>query len=389
MMASSEPLRVGVLFSETGVTALIERAQRNATLLAIEEINAAGGIDGRPLEAVVHDPRSDPARFGQLAEMLVAEEDISVLFGCYMSSSRKAILPVVEQHRALLFYPTLYEGFEYSNHVIYTGAAPNQNSAQLCRYLLERHGNRFAFIGSDYIYPYESNRIMRSMLQQVGGEVVLERYFPLRSGQADFASVLAEVGDKQPDVIFSTVVGQSTAALYRAYRATGLDPARMPIASLTTSEAEVQAMGRDSAEGHITAAPYFASLKTEKNRAFVAAYRARYGEESPVNHCAEAAYFQVYLFAKALGLAEQGSFEALVRGLKGQGFEAPQGPVRIDPENNHTHLWPRLGRVDSAGNFEILQESKTAVAPDPYLVTPRIDQWSLVPREGERAGALR
>lgn len=385
MKATSEPVRVGVLFSETGVTSLIERAQLNATLLAIEEINASGGVGGRPLEAIAHDPQSEPERCGQLAERLVVEEDILVLFGCYMSSSRKAVLPVVERHRALLFYPTLYEGFEYSNHVIYTGAAPNQNSVQLCRFLLERYGKRFAFIGSDYIYPYESNRIMRAMLQQVGGEVVLERYLPLQTQGSAFAPVVAKVVEKRPDVIFSTVVGQSTAALYQACRAANIDPAKMPIASLTTSEAEVQAMGAEAAEGHITAAPYFASLESPANRAFVTAYQSRYGDENPVNHCAEAAYFQVHLFAKALAQAGELSFDALAPALRGQGFEAPQGPVRIDPENNHTYLWPRLGRVDGKGRFEVLVESKTAIAPDPYLITPRIDHWSLVTGTGARA----
>ncbi len=387
-MATSEPVRVGVLFSETGVTSLIERAQLNATLLAIEEINASGGVGGRPLEAIAHDPRSEPERFGRLAERLIIDEGILVLFGCYMSSSRKAVLPAVERHRALLFYPTLYEGFEYSNHVIYTGAAPNQNSVQLCRFLLENYGKRFAFIGSDYIYPYESNRIMRAMLQQVGGEVVLERYLPLQTQRTGFKPVVAEVVDKRPDVIFSTVVGQSTAALYQAYRAAELDPAALPIASLTTSEAEVQAMGREAAEGHITAAPYFASLDSPTSQAFVSAYQARFGDESPVNHCAEAAYFQVHLFAGALAQAGRLSFDALAPALKGQGFEAPQGPVRIDPENNHTFLWPRLGRVDGKGSFEILAECKTAIAPDPYLITPRIDHWSLVTGAGERAAAV-
>ncbi|MEO1191839.1 MAG: transporter substrate-binding domain-containing protein [Pseudomonadota bacterium] len=380
-MADNKPVRVGVLFSETGVTSVIERSQRNATLLAIEEVNAAGGAGGSPLEPVCHDPQSDPKRYGDLAKMLVAELSIPVLFGCYMSSTRKAVLPVVEEHRALLFYPTLYEGFEFSNHVIYTGAAPNQNSVQLCQFLLERYGNRFAFVGSNYIFPYESNRIMRDLLKQVGGEVVLEHTLPLQTEQEDFEPVVKQLVKKQPDVVFSTVVGQSTRSLYRAFRAAKLDSAVMPIASLTTSEAEVQAMGTEAAEGHITAAPYFASLDSPRNRAFVEAYRARFGEDDPVNHCAEAAYFQVHLFAKALAQAGSCRFDRLANALRGQGFEAPQGSVRIDPDNNHTHLWPRLGRVDNKGQFEILAESKSAIKPDPYLVTPRIDHWSMVFRE--------
>ncbi len=377
-------MRIGVLFSETGVTSVIERCQRKATLLAIEEINEAGGLGGHALEPTILDPASDPETYRRMAEDLVGRRGISVIFGCYMSSTRKAVLPCVERHRALLFYPTLYEGFEYSTHVIYTGAAPNQNSVQLCHYLLEEYGNRFAFIGSDYIYPRESNRIMRDLLNQAGGEVVLERYLPLSAGEADFADPMAAIAEARPDVIFSTVVGQSTAGLYRAYRRTGLDPARCPIASLTTTEAEVEAMGNEAAEGHITSAPYFASLETPRNRRFLEAYASRFGDTASVNHCAEAAYFQVHLFAKAALEAGSIAFEPLSLALRGQGFEAPQGPVQIDPENNHTYLWPRIGQVGPDGRFEILAESKAAVRPDPYLIAHRLDDRMVALRQKKR-----
>ena len=147
--------RVGVLFSQTGVTAAIERSQLNATLLAVEEINKAGGVLGRAIEPDIYDPASDPKQFRTLAERLLTVDRVRLIFGCYMSSTRKAVLPVVEALRGLLFYPTLYEGFEYSLHCIYTGAAPNQNSLQLAKFLLQHYGNRFVLIGSNYIYPYE------------------------------------------------------------------------------------------------------------------------------------------------------------------------------------------------------------------------------------------
>src|SRR5271166_4750707 len=152
--------RVGVLFSQTGVTRAIEQTQLNATLLAIEEINARGGVLGRLIEPVMYDPASDPKKFRAFAERLFQVDRVKLLFGCYRSSTRKAVLPVVESHRGLLFYPTLYEGFEYSRHCIYTGAAPNQNSLQLAKFLLSTYGNRFLLVGSNYIYPYESNRHM-------------------------------------------------------------------------------------------------------------------------------------------------------------------------------------------------------------------------------------
>ena len=147
--------RVGVLFSQTGVTAAIERSQLNATLLAVEEINKAGGVLDRAIEPDIYDPASDPKQFRALAERLLTVDRVRLIFGCYMSSTRKAVLPVVEALRGLLFYPTLYEGFEYSLHCIYTGAAPNQNSLQLAKFLLQHYGNRFVLVGSNYIYPYE------------------------------------------------------------------------------------------------------------------------------------------------------------------------------------------------------------------------------------------
>jgi branched-chain amino acid transport system substrate-binding protein len=268
LMSSSEnteaPWRVGVLFSQTGVTSAVEQSQLNATLLAIEEINAAGGVLGRMIEPVIYDPASDPKQFRSLAERLFQTDRIRLLFGCYMSSTRKAVLPVVESHRGLLFYPTLYEGFEYSRHCIYTGAAPNQNSLQLARYLLSTYGNRFLLVGSNYIYPYESNRLMADFVMQGRGEILEEIYVPLEAGPEDFDNVISRIKKTSPDVIFSTVVGRGTSALYEAYRGAGFDPARMPIASLTTSEAEVAQMHPEAAEGHITAAPFF---ETSSSRA--------------------------------------------------------------------------------------------------------------------------
>ena len=303
-MSSSEnteaPWRVGVLFSQTGVTSAVEQSQLNATLLAIEEINSSGGVLGRRIEPVIYDPASDPKQFRSLAERLFQVDRIRLLFGCYMSSTRKAVLPVVESHRGLLFYPTLYEGFEYSRHCIYTGAAPNQNSLQLARYLLSTYGNRFLLVGSNYIYPYESNRLMADFVMQGRGDILDEIYVPLEAGSRDFDKVITRIKKTSPDVIFSTVVGRSTSVLYEAYRSAGFDPARMPIASLTTSEAEVAQMRPEAAEGHITAAPFFETSPSRAARRFVDSFKSKYGPDAPVPAAAEAAYFQVHLAMRAL-----------------------------------------------------------------------------------------
>jgi len=368
--------KVGVLFSQSGVTAAIETTQLNATLLAIETINAAGGVLGRPIEPVIYDPASDPKQYHALAERILGKDRIRLIFGCYMSSTRKAVLPVVEAHSGLLLYPTLYEGFEYSANCIYTGAAPNQNSLPLARYLFDRYGSRMLLVGSNYVYPYESNRIMADLVRHAGGKVVDETYVPLDARPRDFAKAIRMIDETEPDVIFSTVVGRSTSIFYEAYRRAGFDPARMPIASLTTSEAEVAEMSVEAAAGHITAAPFFSELATPAASRFVADFRARFGAGAIVTAGAEAAYFQAMLLARAIERAGCDEPDAVRAALMDMEYEAPQGRVKIDGSNNHTHLWPRVAKLNAKGRFEIVWDPGVRVKPDPYCVEQRLDGWS-------------
>lgn len=371
------PVRVGVLFSETGVTSTIGRSQLQGTLLAIDEINDAGGVNGREVVPVTHDARSSPARYALLAEQLILEDKVNVIFGCYMSSSRKAVLPIVEKWNKLLFYPTLYEGFEFSNNIVYTGAAPNQNSVQLAEFMTANFGARVYLIGSDYIYPYESNRIMGDLvLQRPGSEKVAERYVPLDAGPAHFDAIMADVRERQPSFVFSTVVGDSTAMLYSAYARAGFDPKTMPIASLTTSEAEISQMGWEVAAGHYTSAPYFQAIDSESNRGCLARLRKRFGNDCVPNLCWEAAYFQMHMFANALRDSESDAIAHVMPQLLGSEFDAPQGRVRIDPHNHHTCLYPRIGRAESTGQFKIVREARRPVHPDPYLVTHSLGDWT-------------
>lgn len=364
-----EPWRVGVLFSQTGVTAVIEETQLRGTIMAIEEINAAGGVNDREMVPIVYDPASETRNFARFADKLLTEDGVSTIFGCYTSSSRKAVLPVVERRNGLLWYPTLYEGFEYSPNIIYTGAAPNQNSVELVDFMLETYGSRFYLIGSDYVYPRESNRIMRELLRQRRGEVVGEHYLDLGARPSEFRLLMRELRNTRPDVVFSTVVGRATAYLYQAYVNAGFDPRNMPIASLTTSEAEVRLMGAEVGCGHITAAPYFESVKTADNLSFVSRYKRRFGEDEPTNLCVEAAYFQVHVFAKALAEVNSMDPDVLRPVVLGSEFDAPQGKIAIDSYSGHTNLWTRLGRANAAGQFDVIKESLRAVKPDPYLVS--------------------
>jgi len=372
----SGPWRVGILFSQTGVTSAVEQSQLNATLLAIEEINSGGGVLDRMIEPVIYDPASDPKQFRALTERLFQLDRIRLLFGCYMSSTRKAVLPVVESHRGLLFYPTLYEGFEYSRHCIYTGAAPNQNSLQLAKFLLSTYGNRFLLVGSNYVYPYESNRLMADFVVQDRGKVLDEIYVPLDAGPRDFEKVINRIKKTSPDVIFSTVVGRGTSVFYEAYRNAGFDPANMPIASLTTSEAEVAEMRREAAEGHITAAPFFETSSSSAAQRFVDSFKDKYGPDAPVTAAAEAAYFQLHLAMRALARSGSDDPESVLKELRDSEFDAPQGRVRIDPENNHTYLWPRIARLDKSGRFQTVWNPGVRIKPDPYCVVQSLDDWS-------------
>lgn len=375
-MSSGNPWRVGSLFSTSGVTSIIEKSQLNGTLLAIDEINAAGGVMGRPIELVSYNPGSLVPRYGELAEKLIVEDKINVIFGCYMSSSRKEVLPVVERRNALFFYPTLYEGFEYSPNVIYGGATPNQNSVPLAKYLMDTYGKRIFFVGSDYIYPHESNRVMRSVLRQGGGEVVGEEYFPLRCAKPGFKDVINRIMQEKPDAIFSTIVGQGCINFYKAYYEAGGRGAERPIASLTTNEGEIAEIGNEASAGHITAAPYFRSIDSPANHRFLASYAAKFGTTLDVTSGCEAAYSQMHMFAAALAEAEDMDTDALREALLGRTFNAPQGQIKIDPDNNHTYLQSLIARVNTEGEFIIERKVRRALKPDPYLVFPEINDWS-------------
>jgi urea transport system substrate-binding protein len=368
--AAAGDIQVGVLFSLTGTTAIIEESLNKATLLAIEEINAAGGIKGRKIVPIVEDPASDPATFAEKARKLVVGDKCVSVFGSYTSASRKAVLPVFERQNNLYWYPTLYEGRECSKNVIYTGAVPNQQQDEFVPWLVKKFGKKFYLIGSNYIYPKEENNYCRKLLEKHGGEVVAEEYVPL--GHSEFSSVINKIRSTQPNVIFSTVVGDSVVALHRQYRAAGLDPEKMPMASLTTSENEVAAMGGEAAAGHFTSAPYFMVHKSPENEKFVAAYKKRWGADKVTHFVSEACYFQMYLFKQAVEkLATSDLTPPIIRdAVKGQEATAPQGKVRLEAENLHTWLWPKIAQAKSNGQFEILVESKEWLKPVPYAAYP-------------------
>lgn len=367
-MASNEgPVTVGLLYSQTGETAVIERAQRQGAFLAVSEINAEGGVLGQPLRTLDCDPASTPAKFREDAERLLAQ-GADALFGCYMSSTRKAVLPVIDRRRALLFYPTVYEGFEYLEGCVYSGATPKQTARMLADFLCETYEPRFFFVGSNYVFPYESNRIMRDLIANRGGKVIDEIYIPLRPSKSEVDEAIHKIRRAGRVVIFSTVVGEGAVSFYRAYHDAGFDRSVQPIASLTFGEPECQAAGMEACIGNITSAPYFSVIRSPANQRFVTAYRSMFGADAPISSEVEAAYFQVRMYAEAVRRAGTTSRAEILEALPTFTFEAPQGTVRIDPVTHHTYLWPRIGVVRPGGAFEIVREASAPEAPEPYLV---------------------
>ncbi|CAB3801567.1 transporter substrate-binding domain-containing protein [Pararobbsia alpina] len=363
-----EPVKIGVLYSTTGVTGLIESSQQSATLFAADEINRAGGINGREVQLHVRDPGSVAANYASMAEELIVEKGVRLIMGCYMSSGRKLVIPVVERHNALLFYPTLYEGFEYSRNVFCTGTLPNQTCVPLADYMLEKFGSRVFMIGSDYIYPYETSRIMKDLVFERGGETVGEIYVPLDASEDHYRAIATRIASQSPDFVFSTVVGVGVERLYRSFAKSGLDPSVTPIASVTTSEAEIAAMGAHLGEGHFTSASYFQCVDTAMNRSCLDNYRRFMGGDAVTNMCWEAAYFQMQVLANAMRDVGSDNPVSLLRAIPGMEFDAPQGRIRMDEENHHAYLHTRIGRANATGQFDIVASMPERLRADPFVI---------------------
>jgi len=368
--------RIGVLYSRSGVSGTTESQHFFGTVLAVEEINALGGVLGRPLEPVAYDPRSDCEEYRRLAARLLLDDEVNVIFGGCTSHCRKAMLPVVERSNSLLWYASVYEGFEYSPNVIYTGAAPNQGSMQLAAYLIQHCGSRIFLVGADYIYPRETNRIMRETVEEHGGEILDETYLPLDCDERDILEVVKDIARIRPDVVFSTLIGSDAQRFYQRYHEAGLAAASIPIASLTMTEAEVAEVGPALCAGHITAATYFNTVATPGNAHFLARWRERFGDR-PANVYAETSYSQMHLFARALQRVGALDTRKLVQAVHKVEFDAPDGRLSILAENNHCVLTPRIGVCRPDGSFDIVWESGVPVKPDPYLTAFGLDEFWL------------
>ncbi|WP_440410405.1 transporter substrate-binding domain-containing protein [Neorhizobium petrolearium] len=360
---------VGILFSVTGSYGTVARSMLNGAKLACEQINADTGFGVR-LNPVERDPGGDLNAYAPAVEKMIVD-GVKHIVGCYTSSSRKEVIPTFEKRDALLWYPTHYEGFESSANVIYTGAAPNHHMLPLVDYVTRHIGRRVFCIGSNYIWAWESNRVLREELVLRQGSVVGERYLPV--GETDVDCIVQSIFDANPDVVFNSLIGESAYSFFRAFRAAcqarGIDQAkRYPVASCNLSEPELDRIGPDAIDGHLSSSVYFASINTVENRTFVDSYRAAFPDEKAPSAEAEAAYSAMILLAQSLRDAGTDTLRAVKTCAANQRFSAPQGEITIDPATFHTCLTPRIGLSRRDGQFDVVFDAGRPVAPDPYLI---------------------
>lgn len=372
--ATGSPIRVGVLHSLTDTMAASESPVVDATLLAIEEINQNGGLLGRPVEVVVADGKSDSNVFASEAIRLIEDEAVCTVFGCWTSASRKTVVPVFEELDHLLIYPVQYEGVEESPSVIYTGAAPNQQIIPAVKWAFAFENKRkFFLVGSDYVFPRVAHEIIKDQLKELGAQLVGEEFLPL--GSEEVQPVVDKIVVAKPDVILNSINGGTNTEFFKQLRAAGILPQAVPTISFSIGEAELEQLDVSTMAGDYAAWNYFQSIDSEENQAFVKSFRAKYGESRVVTDPMEAAYFGVKLWAQAVESAETDDTRSIRRAMRNQRTKAPNGQVRIDPATQHTFKTPRIGRVKSDGQFEIIWTSVNPEPPNPYPSTRTTEQW--------------
>lgn len=361
-------LDVGFLFSSTGSYGFVAQSMLNGALLAAQEVNASDlglTIHSSPLN-----PGGDLARYAAHAGTFLKGNTRHVV-GCYTSSARKEVIPLFEKHDGLLWYPSHYEGFESSSNVVYTGASPNQHVLPLVEYLLQHHGRKAFCVGSNYIWAWENNRILRENVTARGGSVLAERYFAL--GETDFQQAIEGIIAARPSFVFLTLIGTSAYAFFRDFRAAcrvaGIDQAReIPVASCSLSEPELEAIGNDAVDGHLSSSVYFCSIQSAENARFLRAYGAMFPTGPTASADAEASYNAVWLLARSAAAANSDDPRAVKAQLIHQRLTAPQGKVWIDEQTLHAYLTPRIGRSNRDARFDLVGEARIPVRPDPYLV---------------------
>lgn len=361
---AGDSVAVGVLQSLTGTMAISEITVKNAEMLAIEEINASGGVMGKKISAVVEDGASDPSTFAQKASKLIESDKVVTVFGGWTSASRKAMLPVFERTKNLLWYPVQFEGNECSPNIMYSGAQPNQQALPALDWAVKQGYRSYFLIGSDYVYPRTANLILKKHIEKGGMTVLGEAYVPL--GGTDFSGVIARIAQARPAIIINTLNGDSNVAFFKQLQAAGISTKTMPVMSFSIGEQEAQAMGAALVEGSFAAWNYFQSLPGDANQKFIAAYRAKFGAKAAITDPMVHGYLDVYAWKAATEKAKSFDPDAVRKAAATLGgFDTPMGKVSF-AANQSLVQKAYIGKLKGDGQFEIIADSGTDIQPEPY-----------------------
>jgi urea transport system substrate-binding protein len=360
---AADTVKVGILHSLTGTIAIAEKSVVDAEMLAIEEINNAGGVMGHKIEAIVEDGASDWPTFAEKARKLIVKDKVASVMGCYTSASRKAVLPVFEKDKGLLYYPTYYEGLEISPNIMYTAQEATQSVIAAMEWLYKNKGKSFYMIGSDYIWPRTTIKIAKATLARLGGKLAGEGYYPL--GHIEFSSEINKIRASKPDVVLNCVVGGSNVAFFKQLTAAGITGKNQTVLSLAVSEEEVSGIGSDNTEGTLTCMGYFQSLKNAANEKFVKAFKAKYGQNRVVGDTLECGYIAVYLWKMAAEKAKSFDVEKVVAASSELPIDAPEGKVKFHKSNHHLWKHARIGTFRKDGQVDMIYES-SLIEPNPF-----------------------
>lgn len=378
---AADTIKVGILHSLSGTMAISETALKNVALMTIEEINAAGGVLGKKLEPVVVDPASNWPLFAEKARQLLAQDKVAVVFGCWTSVSRKSVLPVFKELNGLLFYPVQYEGEELEKNVFYTGAAPNQQAIPAVEYLMSEEGGgakRFVLLGTDYVYPRTTNKILRAFLKSKGVSEadIMEDYTPF--GHSDYQTIIAKIkqfaAQGKKTAVISTINGDSNVPFYKELGNAGLKATDVPVVAFSVGEEELRGVDTKPLVGHLAAWNYFMSVKNPQNAAFIDKYKTwakkngvPNAETVVTNDPMEATYVGIHMWKQAVEQAKTTDVDAVIKAMGGQTFKAPSGfTLTMDKTNHHLHKPVLIGEIRPDGQFDVVWQTKEPIRAQPW-----------------------
>lgn len=379
---AADTIKVGVLHSLSGTMAISETVLKDTILMAIDEVNAKGGVLGKKLEPVVVDPASNWPLFAEKTRQLIGKDKVSVIFGCWTSVSRKSVLPVVEELNGLLFYPVQYEGEELSKNVFYTGAAPNQQAIPAVEYLMSKDGGgakRFVLLGTDYVYPRTTNKILRAFLKSKGiaDADILEEYTPF--GHSDYQSIIAKIkkfaAEGKKTAVVSTINGDSNVPFYKELGNQGLKATDVPVVAFSVGEEELRGVDTKPLVGHLAAWNYFMSIKNPTNAEFIKKWSAYakaknipgHKDKPLTNDPMEASYIGFNMWVQAVEKAKSTDTDKVIAAMAGQTFKAPSGILsKMDEKNHHLHKSVFIGEIKADGQFNVVWKTPGPVKAQPW-----------------------